>query len=204
MPSMVTFYRRCFVDGKKYSGRPLLGIPDGSPANDRLADYVFHSKGIRWPPKHRQTITVTLNGDLSVPLRLALRHDIVMVFYQNIRCVMADLVKQIGSQAIPKLFEQLGLAPVKTNDSFSINYSENLFSAHVKRTATGVIETVRCHRKGDGFAQFTKFDPTSMSKDDRNDVILKLRAEHMSQQAIGDLLGVSQALVSGVCRKHKA
>lgn len=117
---------------------------------------------------------------------------------------MANEIKKIGSQAIPKLFDQLGLAPVKTTDSFSINYSENFFSARVERSDTGVIETVRCHRKGNGFAQFTKFDPASMSKDDRNDVILKLRAEHMSQQAIGDLLGVSQALVSGVCRKNKS
>ncbi|MDD2886124.1 MAG: hypothetical protein PHT48_13910 [Dechloromonas sp.] len=127
-----------------------------------------------------------------------------MVFYHSNGRDMANEIKKIGSQAIPTLFDQLGLPPVKTTDSFSINYSENFFSAHVKRNDTGVIETVRCHRKGDGFAQFAKFDPAVMSKDDRNAVILKLRAEHMSQQAIGDLLGVSQALVSGVCRKHKS
>lgn len=117
---------------------------------------------------------------------------------------MANEIMKIGAQAIPLLFDQLGLSKVNTTDSFSINYSEDFFSAQVKRSATGVVETVRCHRKGDGFAQFTKFDPNEMSKEERNDVILKLRAEHMSQQAIGDLLGVSQALVSVVCRKHKS
>lgn len=130
--------------------------------------------------------------------------DKVMVFYYFKGAGMANEIKKIGSQAIPKLFEQLGLPPVKTTDSFTINYSENFFSARVERSDTGVIETVRCHRKGDGFAQFTKFDPSAMSKDERNEIILKLRAEHMSQQAIGDLLGVSQALVSGVCRKNKS
>lgn len=108
--------------------------------------------------------------------------------------------RRIGS-VIPSLFERLGMSAATPNDSFTINYTNNIFTVTLRRAETSSVETLRTHRNGKGFSQVTSFNPDEMSKNDRNDIVLTLRKDRIPQQQIADLLGLSQSTVSNICRK---
>lgn len=106
------------------------------------------------------------------------------------------------TQTLPVLFEALGISNITPQDQFSIEYARGFLTATVKRD-TGAVEVVRKHFSG-GFTQSTSFDPDSMSRDDRNEVIHTLRDDGLSQSEISRRIGFSQATVSNVLRKPKA
>ncbi|MDF8335500.1 ArsR/SmtB family transcription factor [Novosphingobium cyanobacteriorum] len=102
--------------------------------------------------------------------------------------------------SVPEALNSIGITgPVSTKDTFSIEYSDGLLVATVRKS-NGVVQTSR--RSVDGsFHESTLFDPESVSKDTRNALIKRLAAGRMTQSEIARRTGVSQATVSNVLRK---
>lgn len=102
---------------------------------------------------------------------------------------------------IPKVFDGLGLDPVKKSDSFSLEYSVGLLTATVKRS-NGVVEVVRRSVGNSGFTETTTFDPNAVSRDERNDLIRRFSDERMTYAEIARRTGVSISTVGNVLRKY--
>lgn len=102
--------------------------------------------------------------------------------------------------SVPDALSAIGITGrVSTKDAFSIEYSDGLLVATVRK-GNGVIQTSR--RSVDGsFQESTSFDPESVSKEDRNTLIRRLAGGRMTQSEIARRTGVSQATVSNVLRK---
>ncbi len=102
--------------------------------------------------------------------------------------------------SIPNALSSVGITgPVSTKDSFSIEYSDGLLVATVRKK-NGVVQTSR--RSVDGsFRETTSFDPESITKEERNTLIRRLADGRMTQAEIARRTGVSQPTVSNVLRK---
>lgn len=102
--------------------------------------------------------------------------------------------------SVPDVLSSIGITGrISTKDSFSIEYSDGLLVATVRKK-NGIVQTSR--RSVDGsFQESTSFDPESISKEDRNALIKRLAAGRMTQSEIARRTGVSQATVSNVLRK---
>jgi DNA-binding NarL/FixJ family response regulator len=100
---------------------------------------------------------------------------------------------------IPALFEQLGVEKVTRHDKFSIEYAEGFLTATINREG-GSVEVIRKRLKG-GFTEVTSFDPSTMDRNARGEVIAKLRKDGFSQSEIARRIGFTQATVSNVLRK---
>ena len=114
----------------------------------------------------------------------------------------SDIVPVKQKHPIPALFDQLGLDKVTHTDKFSIEYAEGFLTATINRDG-GNVEVVR-KRLGGGFTEVTSYDPNTMDKQARNEVIAKLRTDGFSQSEIARRIGFTQATVSNVLRKLKA
>jgi DNA-binding NarL/FixJ family response regulator len=102
--------------------------------------------------------------------------------------------------SVPDVLGSIGITGrVSTKDAFSIEYSDGLLVATVRKK-NGIVQTSR--RSVDGsFQESTSFDPESISKEARNALIKRLAAGRMTQSEIARRTGVSQATVSNVLRK---
>lgn len=106
-----------------------------------------------------------------------------------------------SNAAVPALFESLGIARVSTRDEFTISYRDGLIEAHVKR-ATGESITAAKSVRG-AFTELSSFDPSSMSRDDRNDLIRRKYkgGRGSTQHDLAKTFGISQAMVSKIVRE---
>lgn len=107
-----------------------------------------------------------------------------------------------NTAAVPALFESLGIAKVSTRDEFTITYRDGLIEAHVKRPSGQSITATKSVR-GE-FRQMTTFDPSSMTREDRNDLI---RSQYKggrgaTQHDLAKTFGISQAMVSKIVREE--
>lgn len=111
-----------------------------------------------------------------------------------------SVVKHPNLPSIPDALSSIGIrGRVSTKDSFSVEYSDGLLVATVRKR-DGVVQTAR--RSVDGsFQETTTFDPDSVSKEQRNGLIKRLADGRMTQSEIARRTGVSQATVSNVLRK---
>lgn len=100
---------------------------------------------------------------------------------------------------VPALFEHLGIQGVKSSDSFTLTYRDGILEAHVKR-ASGKTETSVKTVKGNGFRQMTHFDPSQMSKDERNDLIRAKYKKGERQTSLEKTFGLSQAMISRIVK----
>ncbi|HEX8239921.1 MAG TPA: winged helix-turn-helix domain-containing protein [Allosphingosinicella sp.] len=102
--------------------------------------------------------------------------------------------------SLPDALSSIGISGrVSTKDSFTIEYSDGLLVATVRKR-NGMVQTSR--RSVDGsFQEATSFDPESVSKKQRNALIKRLASGRMTQSEIARRTGVSQATVSNVLRK---
>ena len=102
--------------------------------------------------------------------------------------------------SVPDALSSIGITGrVSTKDAFSIEYSDGLLVATVRKK-NGLVQTSR--RSVDGsFQETTLFDPDGISKNERNGIIKRLAAGRMTQSEIARRTGVSQATVSNVLRK---
>ncbi len=108
-----------------------------------------------------------------------------------------ELVERKGQHPIPALFDQLGIRQVKSSDRFVLTYRDGLIEAHVKRKS-GQTETAIKHVKGNGFSQFTVFDPELMSREDRNWLIRSKYRKGETQSDLAKIFGLSQAMISKI------
>jgi hypothetical protein len=113
---------------------------------------------------------------------------------------MAKFPVPATQPSVPDALSAFGISGrITTKDSFSVEYSNGLLVATVKKRS-GSVQTIR--RSVDGsFQETTLFDPDGVSKDDRNRLIKRLAKDRMTQSEIARRTGVSQATVSNVLRK---
>jgi hypothetical protein len=105
--------------------------------------------------------------------------------------------------AINSLFEAIGTPPPKPNDHFNVLYDKDIFFIIIFREETGVLEKA-CFRCIDNEFKFKNpIRAGSLSKQERNHIILKLRDTQFSQRQIVDIVGVTQQTVSNVLRYDK-
>ncbi len=111
-----------------------------------------------------------------------------------------EIQKGGNTHPIPALFEHMGIEKVTPKDKFTLEYSSNFLSATIKR-ASGKVEVVRMHTKQAGFSEMSVFEPTEMTKAQRDEIVHKLKSDGLSQSKIAQRLGISQANVSNILRK---
>jgi hypothetical protein len=105
--------------------------------------------------------------------------------------------------AIHSLFESIGITPPKPGDHFNILYEKDVFFIFIIREGTGALEKA-CFRCVDNEFKFKNpIRAGSLSKQERNHIILKLRDTQFSQRQIADIVGVTQQTVSNVLRYEK-
>ncbi|USU07224.1 helix-turn-helix domain-containing protein (plasmid) [Sphingomonadaceae bacterium OTU29MARTA1] len=114
--------------------------------------------------------------------------------------MMAKFPVPSTQPSVPDALGAFGInGRVSTKDSFSVEYSNGLLVATVKKKS-GSVQTIR--RSVDGsFEETMLFDPDGVSKEDRNRLIKRLAKDRMTQSEIARRTGVSQATVSNVLRK---
>lgn len=98
---------------------------------------------------------------------------------------------------VPELFERMGIDKVSPKDKFSITYQDGLIRAVVKRRS-GKTEAATKHVKGNGFQELSIFDPSEMSKRDRNSLIRTKYKSGESQASLAETFGLSQAMISRI------
>ena len=108
-----------------------------------------------------------------------------------------DLVPSTTTPSIPVLFEALGLGKVSPSDQFKVEYRDNLLKATVKRKSGETITATK-HVSGAGFQQMTSFDPSQMSRDDRNQLIRMMHGKGHTQSELAATFGLSQSMVSRI------
>lgn len=102
-----------------------------------------------------------------------------------------------GLHAIPAVFTLLGIQRVRTSDQFSLTYRGCILEACVKQPS-GQTVVVRKYIKGSSFDEMTPFDPTSMSKDERNAAIKAMYLNTHTQAELAELFSLSQAMISRI------
>ena len=100
---------------------------------------------------------------------------------------------------ITEVFEYLGIHGVKPRDEFKLTYRDQMLEASVKRPS-GKCETIRKHVRKGAFKEMRTFDPTRMSKDERNELIRKMHGQGYSQSQLANMFGISQPMVSRIVR----
>jgi DNA-binding NarL/FixJ family response regulator len=114
---------------------------------------------------------------------------------------MANTIVSKPKHPIPEMFTYLGVDKITPKDKFSIDYAEGFLTATINRNS-GSVEVIRRHITG-GFTEATSFDPSTMDKSARDEVIIKLRNDGFSQSEIARRIGFTQATVSNVLRRTK-
>ena len=99
------------------------------------------------------------------------------------------------------MLEALSDFNLRPGDTFKIISAKGVLAIH-KRKPSGEVQSVRVQAKG-SFKQATSFDPTQISIAERRKLEEGMTKQGLSQSAIADLLGVSQATVSLDLRKLK-
>lgn len=97
---------------------------------------------------------------------------------------------------LPVLLASLGLGDVSTKDEIKVQYRNGMITASVKQP-DGVTQTARQTVRA-GFKMATEFDPNSMGKDDRNDLIRQEYRRGRTQTELAMQFGLSQSMIQRI------
>ncbi len=97
-----------------------------------------------------------------------------------------------AAQRVANVVSDLSIDPKR--DTFKIAGSSGVISAHVRK-ADGEVISLRVRARG-SFRELTRFDASELSVPERRRLEREMYKDGLSQSAIADLLGVSQATVS--------
>jgi hypothetical protein len=97
-----------------------------------------------------------------------------------------------------QVFNGLGFGSVSPDDQCDMKYRDGFLRVSVKR-ADGIAAVATRHVSGKGFLQMTKFDPAELSKDERNEQIRTLSANH-TQVELAQMFGLSQAMIARILK----
>ena len=97
-----------------------------------------------------------------------------------------------AAQRVAGVVNDLSIDPRR--DTFKITGSSGVISAHVRK-ADGEVISLRVRARG-SFRQLTNFEASELSLPERRRLEREMYKDGLSQAAIADLLGVSQATVS--------
>ena len=111
-----------------------------------------------------------------------------------------ELAPAKRKSAVPLLFEQLGIQGVRTTDRFTVTYANGLLEASVKHQDGRTQMAIRSVGNR-GFRQMAEFDPQSMSKIERDDLIRTLYKKGERQTALEKKFGLSQSMISNIVSK---
>ncbi|QWW71365.1 hypothetical protein [Rhizobium sp. WYJ-E13] len=103
------------------------------------------------------------------------------------------------AQSMELLMDAFGISP---GDKFNISGVSDFMSVHVEKRDGRVI-TQRFRTNGN-FRQMMVYNKGDVDPSERREIIVDLDADRLSQSAIADILGISQATVSLDLQKAKA
>lgn len=98
-----------------------------------------------------------------------------------------------------QVFNGLGFGVVSPDDQFDMKYRDGFLRVSVKR-ADGMAAVATRHVSGKGFLQMSRFDPTELSKKERNKQIRALSAT-LTQVELGQMFGLSQAMIARILKE---
>jgi len=109
---------------------------------------------------------------------------------------------RLNESSVSRLFGALDAIFLHPSDRFCLDYMCGVVVVTINRWESGLSERVffRCNQSM-GFGEFQLFDPTSLSRKERDRFIGVMRDQNVSQRKIAEIMGVTQQAISHICRK---
>jgi hypothetical protein len=109
---------------------------------------------------------------------------------------------KLNGSGVATLFETLDSICLSPSDRFCLDYMCGVVVVTINRWNSGLTERIffKCNQSM-GLGEFELFDPSSLSRKERDKFIRAMRDRNVSQRKIAEIMGVTQQAISHICRK---
>jgi hypothetical protein len=103
---------------------------------------------------------------------------------------------RLNESSISRLFGALDAICLHPSDRFCLDYMCGVVVVTINRWESGLSERVFFrYNQGMGFGELQLFDPTSLSRKERDRFIRVMRDQNVSQRKIAEIMGVTQQAI---------